>query len=242
MLEFCKGRFRARLASTEADLHSAQALRFRAFRAGGNGSERDADAFDPVCRHLLVESIADGTTVATCRILIVPQGFIASSYSAQFYDLSKLDAVAGRKMEIGRFCLDPACHDPDVLRLAWAALTRLVDAEGISVLFGCSSFTGTDPQAYGDALAHLAARHVGPASLRPERRVRDSVAISPAPYDAKRALAQLPSLLRTYLAMGGWVGDHVVVDRDLGTLHVFTAVEIGAIPPARVRLLRMDAA
>ena len=42
----------------------------------------------------------------------------------------------------------------------------------------------------------------------------------------------------TYLAMGGWVSDHAVVDRDLHTLHVFTGVEIARIPAARARLLR----
>jgi L-ornithine Nalpha-acyltransferase len=48
----------------------------------------------------------------------------------------------------------------------------------------------------------------------------------------------MPPLLKTYLMMGGWVSDHAVVDRDLGTMHVFTGVEISAIPPARKRLLR----
>jgi phytoene dehydrogenase-like protein len=56
-----------------------------------------------------------------------------------------------------------------------------------------------------------------------------------------RALRQMPPLLRSYLAMGGWVSDHAVVDRDLGTLHVCTGVEIAAIPPSRARLLRADA-
>jgi putative hemolysin len=56
--------------------------------------------------------------------------------------------------------------------------------------------------------------------------------------DARRGLPLIPPLLRTYLAMGGWVSDHAVVDRDLNTLHVFTGLEIGAIPPARARALR----
>ncbi|MBA4351813.1 MAG: ornithine-acyl-ACP acyltransferase, partial [Rhodobacter sp.] len=38
-----------------------------------------------------------------------------------------------------------------------------------------------------------------------------------------------------------WVSDHAVLDPDLDTLHVFTAVEIAAIPPVRARLLRLDA-
>ncbi len=41
----------------------------------------------------------------------------------------------------------------------------------------------------------------------------------------------MPPLLRTYLMMGGWVSDHAVVDRQMNTLHVFTGLEIGAIPP-----------
>ena len=51
----------------------------------------------------------------------------------------------------------------------------------------------------------------------------------------------MPALLRTYLGMGGWVSDHAVIDRTLNTLHVFTGVEISAIPKSRARLLRADA-
>ena len=56
--------------------------------------------------------------------------------------------------------------------------------------------------------------------------------------DLGRAMRAMPPLLRSYLAMGGWVSDHAVVDRDLGTMHVFTGVEIAKVPPSRARLLR----
>ena len=48
----------------------------------------------------------------------------------------------------------------------------------------------------------------------------------------------VPPLLRSYLAMGGWVSDHLVVDRDLGTLHVFAGLEVRAVPVARALALR----
>ncbi|WP_145962806.1 hypothetical protein [Mangrovicoccus ximenensis] len=38
--------------------------------------------------------------------------------------------------------------------------------------------------------------------------------------------------------LGGRVGSHAVADRDLGTLHVFTGLEIAAIPPQRAARLR----
>mgnify|MGYP002648902638 CR=1 FL=1 len=46
------------------------------------------------------------------------------------------------------------------------------------------------------------------------------------------------SLLYLFTFVGGWVSDHAVMDRQLGTMHVFTGVEIKAIPPARARALR----
>jgi putative hemolysin len=52
----------------------------------------------------------------------------------------------------------------------------------------------------------------------------------------------MPPLLRSYLAMGGWVSDHAVIDREMGTMHVFTGLEVRAIPAARKRLLRALAA
>ena len=56
--------------------------------------------------------------------------------------------------------------------------------------------------------------------------------------DRQLALLQMPPLLRSYLGIGGWVSDHAVVDRAMNTLHVFTGVEIAAIPAARARALR----
>lgn len=51
-------------------------------------------------------------------------------------------------------------------------------------------------------------------------------------------MLELPPLLRTYLLMGGRVSDHAVIDTELDTLHVFTGLEIAAIPGAGARALR----
>ena len=51
-------------------------------------------------------------------------------------------------------------------------------------------------------------------------------------------MLRMPPLLKAYLMMGGWVSDHAVIDYHMNTLHVFTAVEIGLIPPLRKRRLR----
>jgi len=245
MLALTKGRYRARLAETRQDLSAAQALRHRSFLArrgllpqGG----RDADDFDALCRHVLIEDCPTGALVCCYRLLGFRGGeSLSGSYAGQVYDLRALDAFAGAKLELGRFCLDPGWHDPDILRLAWGAMAQIVDADRVGLLFGCSSFEGADWAAHIPALA-LLRNHLAPAQWLPAQKatevfqfasqLRDTV------VDLRAAMQALPPLLRTYLAMAGWVSDHAVLDRALDTLHVFTAVEIAKIPAARARALR----
>jgi hypothetical protein len=90
----------------------------------------------------------------------------------------------------------------------------------------------------------LSERHIAPPRWRPGikapqvlRFVQRFEARARIP-DRRQGMLRMPPLLRSYLAMGGWVSDHAVVDTDLNTLHVFTGLEIQAIPAARARALR----
>jgi putative hemolysin len=233
-----------RWAADEGDIAATQRLRHLCFieTTGGRARPggRDADRFDALCRHAMVEEAATGRLVASFRAMLLPSGrAVGESYAAQFYGLARLEGFAAPMVEVGRFCVHPGCHDADVLRLAWGHLTRLVDEAGVGLLFGCSSFAGTDPAPYAEAFALLAGQHRAPVALAPAVKAAEVVRLDAGTtVDRRRAMAAMPPLLRTYLGMGGWVSDHAVVDRDLGTLHVFTGVEIAAIPPARVRALR----
>ena len=241
MFLLLKGRYRARMGETDADVAAAQTLRTLSFR--GKGAALDADAFDPICTHVLVEEVRSGTLVACFRLLPLTGGCeISRSYSAQFYDLAALSAYPGRMVEMGRFCIHPDWRDADILRVAWAAMTTYVDREGVEMLFGCSSFQGTEAEGYLDAFAMLKEAHLAPKRWLPRVKApnvfRFAEMLRRKKPDARRAMLAMPPLLRTYLMMGGWVSDHAVVDRDMNTLHVFTGLEISAIPPARARLLR----
>ncbi len=242
---FRKGRYQTREAETPADLAAAQRLRALAFgRDAGDG--RDRDSFDDLCRHILVEETATGRLVCCFRMLTLTGGAeIERSYSAQFYELSALRRFEGPMVEMGRFCIHPEARDPDILRAAWSAMTRYVDENGVRMLFGCSSFRGTDAASHLDAFAMLKERHLAPRRWLPRVKApsvfRFARALRRKKPDMKRAMLGMPPLLRTYLLMGGWVSDHAVVDRQMNTMHVFTGVEIAAIPAARKRLLRAAA-
>ncbi|QIE55977.1 GNAT family N-acetyltransferase [Pikeienuella piscinae] len=251
MITFSRGAYVARLAETPADIEAAQRLRHQSFIAGrgavveGVRAEGlDADQFDATCEHMLIEERRSGRLVCCYRMLPLGSGAeIGRSYSALHYDLCGLCAYPSPMMEMGRFCVHPDWRaDPNVIRTAWTAMATHVEARRVEMLFGCSSFDGVEAEVYMDAFALLKARHLAPKRWLPRIKAPKifpfARLLRRRRPDLKAAAAKLPPLLRAYLAMGGWVSDHAVVDNDLDTLHVFTGLEIGRVPKGRARLLR----
>ncbi len=228
-------RYRVRFAEGQHDVAAVMSLRRAAFPADAAG--RAGDDVDAASRHLLVEG--QGQPVATMRITVMRGAdAFARGHAARVYGLEALAARPATVVELGRVCMDPALGHPDALRMAWAALAGIVDAEDARMLIGCTSFAGTDPTIHAGAFRRLRARHMGPVALRPERIAAETVGFDTLPPGPTGHVSTLPPLLRSYLGMGGWVGDHAVVDRDMGTTHVFTALDVANIPPARALAFR----
>ena len=99
---------------------------------------------------------------------------LAQGYAARFYDVAPLAGYARPIAEMGRFCLAPGGVHPDVLRLAWGAMTRLVDEGQAGLMVGCTSFRGADwTRAPGGAgAAGRALRRAGRSTCRVARRRR----------------------------------------------------------------------
>ena len=244
---FIGGRYKARLAETEADVRQCQQLRYLGFiqkrGLGREGATLDLDEFDDRCRHMMVEDSRTGQLVCCFRMMPLTSGReIGRSYSAKYYDLQALADYPGKLVEMGRFVVHPAWRDPAILRVAWSAMTRFVEEEGVDLLFGCSSFEGVDAEDYADAFALLKERHLAPKRWLPRVKApkvfRFASRFRLRRPDMKLAVRRMPPLLRSYLVMGGWVSDHAVIDNELNTLHVFTGVEVARVPKRRARLLR----
>lgn len=220
-------------AAGPGDLADVLALRGRAFRGGG----ADGDAHDAAALHLRAGA-PGGPALAAIRLIPHAPGRIGG-YAGGLYDLARLAAAPGAAIELGRLCLHPDRADPDLMRLIWAGVARAAGVWGAARLIGCTSFPGTDPDRLAPALGLLAARHLGPAALRPGVRAPLTRPLADFAAAARPEGAGLmPPLLRAYLALGGWVSDHLVIDPDLGTCHVFTCVEIDGMPEGRKRVLR----
>lgn len=221
-----RGKLCVRAARSAQDMAAVMALRHARF---GVGEDRyDAGAF------LIMIGPEDGPIDCCFRLIpCLTAAEILASYSAQFYDLTQIAQIAPAAVELGRFCMI-AGAGADVLRLAFAAMTRVVEDHGAGLLFGCSSFHGAEVTPHLPALQVLQS-HIAPYPIG--RKSPHAIAYAPGQATAE-GLRQVPPLLRSYLALGGWVSDHGVQDFDLDTLHVFTGVEIAKIPAARAENLR----
>ena len=240
-LEIIKiGRYRARFASSEIDVSAAQSLRYKCFNLS-NKVELDVDEFDILCRHVLVENLESEKLICCYRIMIFDNGKeISNSYSSQFYDLKAIESFPDPMIEVGRFCVQPEINDPSVILTAWAALAQIVDQNQTQLLFGCSSFEGVEKEKYFDSFALLRDRYIAPDHWRPKIKAAQVFCYSKDlidKVDKKKALLNMPPLLKTYLSMGAWVSDHAVVDLKMKTLHLFTGMEISKIPKSRKQFL-----
>jgi len=235
------GNLVARLASSEADVDAAQALRYRVFfeemkarpSAQNAALARDFDEFDRVCDHLLV--VADdcrdrpGGVVGTYRLL---RRSVAESgtgfYTSDEYDISPLLAVDGEILELGRSCVDAAHRTRPTMQLLWQTIAAYLSYHDIKLMFGCASLPGADPARLSVALSYLYHFHLGPEDMRPvalPERYVDMAIVPKADIDTRAALTALPPLIKGYIRLGGFVGDGAVVDEQFNTTDVCVVVK-----------------
>jgi L-ornithine Nalpha-acyltransferase len=235
------GTLEVRLAANEAEVDAAQALRYCVFfeemsarpSAAVAAARRDRDSFDAYCDHLLVIDHKNGTgadaVVGTYRLLRRSAaarhgGF----YTATEFDIAPLLAHPGEILELGRSCVEAAYRNRPTMQLLWRGIASYVFRHDITLMFGCASLPGTDPEALAGPLSYLYYHHLAPPALRaralPERFV-DMRRTDPAGFDPNRTLAALPPLIKGYLRLGGFVGDGAVIDQQFNTTDVCVVVK-----------------
>ncbi len=230
-----------RLAETAEEVEAAQALRYRVFYEEMSAAPTpemkarrlDFDAFDPDCEHLLVIDLERGNAapavVGTYRLMTRPAAMRHGGfYTEQEYDVSALLRYPGGIVEVGRSCVDPAYRTRGVMQMLWRGFAAYVSHNDLSILFGCASFPGTEPNEMGPQLSYLHHCHLAPETLRPRALAHHYVPMDilpPSDFDAQAVLKDLPPLIKGYLRLGGFVGEGAVVDHQFNTTDVCVVVK-----------------
>lgn len=229
-------KFTVKLATTRAELHAAQRLRYQVFveELGGAGAMVDhearleRDALDVHADHMIVCPTGSEAVIGVYRLLRGSQAHAAGGfYSAREYDLSPLAATNKRLLELGRSCLHRDYRGGLALHALWQGLARYIAQHRIEMLFGVASFHGTDINRLAAPLSLLHHRHLAPAAYRvaahePQRM--DLIAADA--LDRRAAMIQMPALIKSYLRLGGCVGEGAFVDHMFNTTDVCLILDV----------------
>jgi putative hemolysin len=226
------GAYCARLASSAADLRAAQALRFEVFNleldeglVNSYDTGLDADPFDAVCEHLIVEDSASGAVVGTYRLqtgLRAREGL--GYYSEREFDFAPFEAQRAQMLELGRACIHRQHRSFAVLNLLWKGIAAYARERGVRYLLGCSSLTSQD-EAAGLAAYRQLASQLAPAEWRTQplagficTQADGRAALTPAP--------RIPRLLSAYLALGARICGAPAIDREFRTIDFLTWLDV----------------
>lgn len=223
--------YRMRLARDADDRRAAQALRFEVFnlelREGLAQSwitGLDADRFDAVCDHLLVEDTTSGRVVGTYRL---QTGAAAARhhgyYSEREFEFAPYEPLRGRVVELGRACVQRAHRNFAVLNLLWGGIADYARAHGARWLLGCSSLTSTDPATAAAAWQRLQVHQAEPAL-----RTVPTPAFA-CPLDTLGPAPAIPKLLTAYLALGATLAGAPALDREFGTIDFLTLLDLDGL-------------
>jgi len=238
------GPLELRLARDEKEIRALQRLRYRVFydemKATPIGSMkaegRDFDDFDDICDHLIVRDTkrdGDESIVGTYRLL---RRSVARQhhefYTASEYDISKLLAVDGELVELGRSCVDMNYRAGAAVQALLRGLGAYVMQHDIRIMFGCASLHGIEPDDLALPLSYLSYHVAAPDDLRPRALDPLYVDMERLPFDQvdlRQGRASLPPLIKGYIRAGCRFGDGAVIDRQFNTTDVCVVLDMTRI-------------
>lgn len=223
------GLYRARLAQTAADITAAQALRFDVFNleldeglVHAYDDGLDADPFDAVCAHLIVEEKLSGVVVGTYRMQTGMQARAnLGYYSEREFDFSLFEAARHQMLELGRACIHRQHRNFAVLNLLWKGIAAHARDHGARYLVGCSSLTSQD-EAVGAASFAKLQPHLAP----PPWQTMPHPGFACELHLQQQPAVRIPRLLSAYLSLGAAICGPPAIDREFRTIDFLTWIDI----------------
>lgn len=128
--------------------------------------------------------------------------------------------------------MHPKYRSKRVIELLWRGLWIYAKRYRVDVLVGCASLPGVNPLAQALPLSFL--HHQASAESEWQVFPRDGRAVpmgilDKTAVDTRKGIAALPPLLKAYVRVGARFGAGAVIDKQFGTIDVFTVMPIADI-------------
>lgn len=230
--------FQVGMARHQDEVREAQRLRWKVFademgaRLSTAEAGLDIDLYDAHCEHLLVRDEDTGEVVGTYRILSPAAAKrLGSYYSEGEFDLTRLQHLRGRMVELGRSCVHADYRSGGVITLLWAGLAEYMIKGNHDYLIGCASIGMADGGHNAAGIWHATKeKHLAPIEWRVFPRC-------PLPLESLDSSAApiLPPLVKGYLRAGSYVCGEPAWDPDFNTADLPILLPLKNLNPAYAR-------
>ncbi|MBR2425142.1 MAG: GNAT family N-acetyltransferase [Lentisphaeria bacterium] len=228
-------------AESREEILACQKLRYRVFqqeqgKCGGNSSEKiDQDAFDEKAVHLLVYKETPQRVVGTYRFIHAADR-VSGMYSAGEFNISGLDGLLSKTMEVGRSCVDPACRDGSAVALLWAGIADAMRRSGMRYLIGCASLEDTRASAAVALYRHFCRLNLLDTQVHAEPAADyrlneyDETEVETIQKDSSALREIFPPLLKGYMRLGAKICGPPAFDREFGTIDFLILLDVARLP------------
>ncbi|MGQ0442002.1 MAG: GNAT family N-acetyltransferase [Methylophilaceae bacterium] len=226
-----KNRLYLSLARNPAEVAEAQRLRYKVF-AEEMGAELpgtgglDVDGFDEFCDHLLVRESGTHQVIGTYRILSPHKANEAGGYySAGEFDLSRINHLFDRTVEVGRACVHQNYRNGGTITMLWAGLAKYMQMHHYEYMIGCASIPMHDGgHAAASLYNKLKDEYLAPNEYRVFPRM-------PLPISALNQDMQVacPPLIKGYLRLGAQICGEPAWDSSFNTADMLVMLSLSKI-------------
>jgi len=226
--------FQIEWASSSGGIKEAQRLRYKVFaeEMGANLSQNaeglDIDEFDAYCDHLLIRDQDTLKVVGTYRVLPPHKAQeIGRLYSDAEFDLTRLDHLRPKLVELGRSCVHKDYRSGAVIMALWSGLAQYMQKNGYEIMLGCASIPMADGGHFAASLYNsLDSSQMAPTEFHAFPRL-------PLPLDKLNGGLEVeaPPLIKGYLKLGAKICSAPAWDPDFNTADLLTMLRLSEINP-----------
>ncbi len=228
------GPFLLKTVTTVDELKMALRLRYEVFHHEMIGKKKpegiDVDEYDFMCDHLIITEKRTDRIVGTYRLNCSAHS--DQFYSAREFNLTRIMAQPGVKLELGRACIHKDFRRGLVISLLWRGIAEYMAATNAQILFGCASIKTQNPREAA-LLYHsfaeqqrFTAEYFAPPTLvytMPGLNLWIKNVTGPLTEAEKlEARALIPPLCRAYLKIGAYLGGEPAWDEEFKCIDFLT--------------------
>jgi len=226
--------FQITWATTPNEVKEAQRLRYKVFaeEMGANLAQNseglDVDEFDAYCDHLLIRDQETLKVVGTYRVLPPHKAQeIGRLYSDSEFDLTRLNHLRPKMVELGRSCVHADYRSGAVIMALWSGLAQYMQKHNYEIMLGCASIPMADGGHFAASLYNsLSEEQMAPTENHAFPRL-------PLPLDKLNGGLDVepPPLIKGYLKLGAKICSAPAWDPDFNTADLLTMLRLSEINP-----------